>query len=275
MKLPQDQYATPVWAMDVAQCATLLAEDNKVNQRVVLSILRKAGCVVDAVDNGEEAVRKVSQSHYDLILMDCQMPVMDGFEATHLIRERERSAPQAPSAGSLPLPTGEPSRGDAQPVRIIAMTANAMSGDRERCLEAGMDDYVAKPFHMEEVLARLRALVRGGSTVVSVEHDLEAVRAADHVLELGPGAGREGGASVWWTWTAPASGRAVVTTRGSSFDTLLGVYTGTAVDLVFGSNSQLRAIAEVYACGDSQQSFVRDFVAAWNKVMNLDRFDLA
>ena len=101
----------------------LLAEDNLVNQRVAMAILRKLGLTPELACNGLEASAAALARPFDLILMDCQMPEMDGFEATRLIRERE---------GSRRVP-------------ILAMTANAMAGDRERCLEAGMDDYLAKP----------------------------------------------------------------------------------------------------------------------------------
>jgi CheY-like chemotaxis protein/HPt (histidine-containing phosphotransfer) domain-containing protein len=104
----------------------LLVEDNPTNQKVACGMLGKRKFLVDIAPNGQEALTALSQQRYDLVLMDCQMPVMDGFEATRSIR-----------AGAV--------EGIDRSLPIIAMTAGAMQGDRERCLAAGMDDYIAKP----------------------------------------------------------------------------------------------------------------------------------
>jgi CheY-like chemotaxis protein/HPt (histidine-containing phosphotransfer) domain-containing protein len=112
----------------------LLAEDNAVNQKLAVRMLTKLGCRVDTVGNGSEAVVALQHIAYDLVFMDCQMPEMDGYAATTAIRTSE-------AAGNGHMP-------------IIAMTANAMPGDRERCLAAGMDDYVTKPLK-ESVLSEV------------------------------------------------------------------------------------------------------------------------
>jgi CheY-like chemotaxis protein len=127
----------------------LVAEDNPINQQVVQSLLGHLGAQVQVVDNGIEALQAVRQAHYDLVLMDCQMPQMDGFEATRRIRAWEQQ------------------QGVSRRVRIVALTANALAGDREACLAAGMDDYLAKPVSgaaLDAVLARhlgRRTRVRG------------------------------------------------------------------------------------------------------------------
>lgn len=113
----------------------LVAEDNFVNQQVALEILQGLGCVVTIASDGQEAIRCVKEADYDAILMDCQMPGMNGFEATGAIRRHQSAENATP---------------------IIAMTAHAMKGDREKCINAGMDDYVSKPIDPETVYKVLR-----------------------------------------------------------------------------------------------------------------------
>ncbi|MFH1998627.1 MAG: response regulator, partial [Planctomycetota bacterium] len=106
----------------------LVVEDNVVNQKVMATFLKKLGCTFDLAAHGREALARIENHDYDLVLMDCQMPVMDGFEATTEVRRLE---------------------GDQKHTTIIAVTANAMKGDKEQCLKAGMDDYLSKPVRMD------------------------------------------------------------------------------------------------------------------------------
>jgi CheY-like chemotaxis protein len=122
----------------------LLAEDNLINQKVALALLKRMGLTADPVANGVEAIEALESTSYDLVLMDCQMPEMDGFEATAVIRD-----------------PGSVVRNHAIPV--IALTAHAMQGARQKCLEAGMDDYLSKPIvpqALAEVLKKWLSSVR-------------------------------------------------------------------------------------------------------------------
>jgi CheY-like chemotaxis protein len=113
----------------------LLAEDNVVNQKLALRLLQQMGYRADVAGNGIEAIECVARQPYDVVLMDVQMPEMDGLEASRRIVARWPDAAQRP--------------------RIIAMTANAMQGDREECLAAGMDDYVTKPIRVDALVQAL------------------------------------------------------------------------------------------------------------------------
>ncbi len=115
------------------QPKVLLAEDNKINQKVAIHLLKSLGLDCALAENGKEAVEMHLKNAYDLIFMDIQMPVMDGFEATRIIRQHQKDK-------------------KASPVKIVAMTANAMKSDRDRCIEAGMDDYISKPFKKSELI---------------------------------------------------------------------------------------------------------------------------
>jgi signal transduction histidine kinase/DNA-binding response OmpR family regulator len=135
---------TPPAPKPTSHARILVAEDNPVNQQLARAMLLRLGYQTDVAGNGQEAVESVMQVPYDLVLMDCQMPVMDGFEATKLIRERE---------------------GTARHTHIIAVTANAMEGDRDRCLAAGMDDYLAKPFRAGDLRRVLGKWLPGAGDV--------------------------------------------------------------------------------------------------------------
>ncbi len=119
----------------------LVAEDHPANQKVACGLLEYLGCGVKLAENGKQAVEMAAQEEFDVILMDCQMPGTNGFEATKAIRQAERSSRRR--------------------VPIVAMTANALSGDRQRCLQAGMDDYIAKPVDRKQLYAVLSKYLRG------------------------------------------------------------------------------------------------------------------
>jgi len=139
----------------------LLAEDNAVNQKVATGIIADQGHQIMVVNNGREAVAAVTHEGFDVVLMDVQMPVMSGVEATGAIREAERQT--------------------SRHVPIVAMTAHAMKGDRERFLAAGMDDYVSKPLRAEEVLAAIARATRGQP---SVAQQRPQPLAASHELDV-------------------------------------------------------------------------------------------
>ncbi|MHB1373405.1 MAG: response regulator [Thauera sp.] len=143
----------------------LVVEDNPVNQTVAQRLLERAGHTVTLANNGEEALEAVDSGQFDVILMDVQMPVMGGIEATQAIRARE-------ARHSWVL------QGDWRPIPIIAMTAHAMQGDRQRCLDAGMDDYVSKPIRAELLFAAIERVTRAGDAEGDMESDIS-------LLELG------------------------------------------------------------------------------------------
>jgi CheY-like chemotaxis protein len=122
----------------------LVAEDNPVNQIVAVAALKRCGCSVEVVSNGLQALEALATGRYDAVLMDCQMPEMDGYAATTELRRREQGEHRLP---------------------VIAMTAHAMDGDREKCLAAGMDDYVSKPLRREQLVGALQAWIPAGSAV--------------------------------------------------------------------------------------------------------------
>jgi CheY-like chemotaxis protein len=119
----------------------LLAEDNSMNKRLATRLLEKRGHKITSVSNGREALEALEQARFDVILMDVQMPVMDGWMATQAIRERER--------------------GTEEHVPILALTAHAMKHDQEQCLAAGMDGYLSKPFQPAELYAAVESIAGG------------------------------------------------------------------------------------------------------------------
>jgi PAS domain S-box-containing protein len=143
----------------------LVAEDNATNQKLVLALLRQRGHRVDLASNGREALERAAAQSFDVVLMDVQMPEMGGLEATQAIRLHERQ-----SGAHVP---------------IIAMTAHAMAGDRERCLAAGMDAYVSKPLRPDELIATIDALVGGQPAKASdAQESAEPPRALDEATLL-------------------------------------------------------------------------------------------
>lgn len=158
------------WTFNVSTCADqgknlvlcahiLIAEDNEVNQMVSRKILERMGCTVDVVETGEDVLKAIAEKSYDLILMDCQMPKMDGYTATAHIRSAEKDN----GSGSTHIP-------------IIALTAHAMEGDQAKCLAAGMDDYLSKPFTQAQLQSTLERWLPE-----SAKREAEAVEPADTI----------------------------------------------------------------------------------------------
>ncbi|HET9948363.1 MAG TPA: response regulator [Longimicrobiales bacterium] len=200
----------------------LLAEDNEVNRRLAVAILERLGHTVEVAVTGREAVEKVERGDFDLVLMDIQMPEMGGVEATQRIRERE-----ARVGGHLP---------------IVAMTAHAMAGDRERFLEAGMDDYVSKPISQE----RLREVVRNLGRRAAAAAEPPAAASSEGAPE--EGAARETIMDKGGTDDGATIDREGLLSRVESdvqlLDTLVGVFKADRVDL-------LAAIEEALAGQDA------------------------
>jgi CheY-like chemotaxis protein len=147
---------TPLESAPQKRVKILLAEDSPVNQKVALSQLRRLGCEVELANNGLEAVQAITRDTYDLVFMDCQMPDMDGYQATREIRLLPGARARTP---------------------IIAMTANAMQGDEQKCLDAGMDAYISKPVKLEV----LRGMIQ--EYAADPESDFPLAKAAERLAE--------------------------------------------------------------------------------------------
>lgn len=156
-----------------SRARVLLVEDNPVNQRLATRLLEKRGHVVTVANNGREALVVLEHASFDVVLMDIEMPEMDGFAATAAIREREKQT------------------GDHIP--IVAMTAHAMKGDRERCLAAGMDNYLPKPIQAKELLELVESLVMPPKEEPKPVKQQPSAPSADSVLDLGATLARVGG----------------------------------------------------------------------------------
>jgi PAS domain S-box-containing protein len=149
----------------------LVAEDNPVNRKVAVRMLEKLGYRADVAANGREAVQALSHTAYDAVLMDIQMPEMDGYEATAEIRRRERTAAES-GAPENAAASGRSSSMDGRRTPVIAMTANAMEGDREKALAAGMDDYVTKPINAADLSNLLDRWLDLGESVPEANGDI-------------------------------------------------------------------------------------------------------
>ncbi|KWH34768.1 response regulator [Burkholderia stagnalis] len=181
-----------------APARVLLVEDNPVNQQIALAMLEDTGYAVEVAENGREALDRLLEDRFDVVLMDCQMPLMDGFEATQWLRLREAET------GAARLP-------------VIALTANAISGDRERCLAAGMDDYLSKPFSRDALLQMLARFARGGARSMVRAHegasDAAGAGAAEAAVDVAAEAAADSASDV------PAQAAAEAASTAPDYDT--------------------------------------------------------
>ena len=199
-----------------AQRVVLLAEDNPTNQEITRAMLTKLGVQLAIAKDGEQAVAMAAARNFDLILMDCQMPVMDGYRATELIRQRQPGGPRR-------LP-------------IIALTANAMAGDRDKCLVAGMDDYLAKPFTLVQLEAMLTHWMAPSSEAPAVTMASPVVETAP---EEGPGSSINLQFLEQFRELDPAGGMGLI-------KRIMQVFLDTSGDM-------LRQIDQAVAAGDADQ----------------------
>ena len=223
----------------------LLCDDNQINQLYAGAILRKEGALTDTVDDGVQAVAAIENSSYDLVLMDIQMPVMDGLEATRRIRR-------------LPAPKGS--------VPIIGLTAHAMAGDRERCIAAGMSEYLSKPVDAEKLRATIREVLaqypacQNASAVVKDDFDLAGLIDDRPLVELARAVGRGELLDLILAWVHSTSERlnqiAICTDR-DSIRKVAHDLRGTGG--TFGAHSLAVAAARLeQACTDSSPDIIME-----------------
>ncbi|MGH2813288.1 MAG: response regulator [Actinomycetota bacterium] len=214
----------------------LVAEDNSVNQKLALAMLQKIGYQADLVSNGKEALDALAKVRYEAILMDCQMPHMDGYQATGELRRQEESR----GSGHVP---------------IIAMTAAVMEGEKERCIAAGMDDYLAKPFKLGELEAILRRWVLRepvpppGETSEGDESSrpVDPARVAE-LRELTDGTHRDGFTVLAELFVEDAHVRVVSMRQAIDRDDAVGV--GREAHALKGSAANVGAVKLAQTCGD-------------------------
>jgi CheY-like chemotaxis protein/anti-sigma regulatory factor (Ser/Thr protein kinase) len=177
----------PVLTSDPATMQILVVEDNEVNQAVAIGMLRKLGYRgIHTADNGREALDRIEQTHYDLVFMDMQMPVMDGYQATAALREREQALAKDTDDAAIPH------------TPVVALTANAMEGDRERCLQAGADGYLSKPFSpmdLGKLLEKWLPVIGTRDAAATSQAELPEAEPAGSVPGQGDGQGIESSAA--------------------------------------------------------------------------------